>query len=867
METIMKHSMRNLFLKIVAAILVMAFMANLSIPASAEATKKKYVREVILVTATDKDDAKIKADEASTATRKSGKESDYRDYFVFDTPIYESDKTKTYICYATTDKPGLALTSIKAMNMEGGWSYVKYNEYLDSLVEKTKLMTNDFADAISEYNANLAEETSKALYAKSLFDRLTFEETVDGKETKKTVSEFFDEMNHSGFNLNSYKERLMVFIMESNTTLLCAVENALMTACADTYDNVGYNLFDEMEEDWFMEAVDDIASDTQNSYAEYDSYCQTIIDSLPEAQRYIKTYLSANHVYTPEMDEVFEIEEEIFNYEADKQKLSAEKRAEKYPNRIMEIRVKGMNEGDTAYGFDKEQMAAAKDLYEYDKYLDTLSNEKKSEFSIGKTLHWTLSQCEYKGYTTGTNFERQYDNFLDFITKYDLTVAKPATPNYKVSDFYPLIVALSPGQLGMLKIGFSQLVCSIMIDAGTLELNKSIMLDAINEIAEEGEEIGEDDTISMFYGVDRTLFVKDSGIALTSEALDEENKKTLGSKKVEETKLGNISKWVAIGFAVPSAVGIGVITGCTLAMKVAFSGVATKGLGTVTKLGVTFSASNGYGGAIQMFNISGAAAPIVKVQSETASIAANTFGNCLKSFLFTNLGAILGIVTIITIAITVIEVLIWVAEYIKVTNEDKAYIDAPRVMCACEPITDKSGVTENEYIYYYGVKNPLLNEQDQKRAAAARLTAKDFNILKYRVADVANWTLSGPNREWIALYSTTDKRVGRPILADEPFMVTTDPLKISNGYTQLVRFNTGDAYNMHKYYGISTKTSGLVRYVGYKMERADTSASVFSNISPIGALVVGLIIGGIVAGLSTYFITKKRKRKKEPNAV
>ena len=175
------HSSYSLLMKCLSVILVIALMMNFAMPASAAGTQGKYVRDVIIVTADNYDQAGIRAAEASKKT------DDNRQYTVFKDPIYDSGTTKTYLCYSTTNKASLALTSIKAMNMEGGWSYDEYDKYLENMIQQTTLMVNDFLVAIREYNTNLAAKKPNTVYAKGILDLYIYD------DLHESLSKFFAE--------------------------------------------------------------------------------------------------------------------------------------------------------------------------------------------------------------------------------------------------------------------------------------------------------------------------------------------------------------------------------------------------------------------------------------------------------------------------------------------------------------------------------------------------------------------------------------------------------------------------------------------------------------------------------------------------
>ena len=802
----------SLVLKCLAIMLVMALMTNFTLSANAAAAQGKYVREVIIVTASTYQDA------VNNAAKASEKTDDKRTYYVCETPIYDSNEINTYLCYSTTNKASLALTSIKAMNMEGGWSYDEYDKYLDELWSKAGLLVEDMLTAVREYNVNLAAKTPNAEYAKGVLD-LLYED-----DSKQTVSAFFAEAGTKAFadtaKEEDYKTRMTTFVMESNTSILCSIENALMLACADSYKGAGNNLFDGMEQSTFLASVNGM-----KGYTQYDAYAADIINSLPDVQKAITFYENSGHPYTATMEEVAAVVEEEAIAETDD-----EYTLESYQKSYRDLLLMILDE-ELDPGFDEEQMEAVDALLQYELYLDTLSAEDKSLYATGRMLYTMFSECEYTGYKD-ENGEREYTNFLDLVMKYDLN--DPLTPaeNYQKSDFYPMISLMSAGQRAMIKVGLMQFVSSIVTEAEQLDSTKALSLKVLNEQAEEGEEIVEGDTVSVYYGVDRSLFEKDSGIALTSKAIAESKEKPLGESQAKYRKMDNIANQVLIASSATSVVSL----------SVTFILVAEMADGLI--VGNT---------AQSLFGI------MADVGSE------ETFLQCLATSFGGIAGSILWAVNFISIAALIISLVIKLVSMQKGIDEDKPYVDIPRVMCSYQPVFSESGGdTEEDYIYYYGVKNPLLSRVEQGRASRVKgSNGESVDILKYMVGDVSDWGLSGSNREWIALYASTDKRAGNPILADS-FVVTADPLAIKDGLVAVQKFNYGAPYDLHTYLRITMEEDAEGRYIGYRMESTQSSAaSVFSEVSPLGTLVVGVLAGGALGTLITYFVAKKRKNKAE----
>lgn len=251
----------SLFLKFIAVVLAVALLANPVLSASADSGKGKYIEDVILITRPDYSDACKKANSYSAEAGKT--------YYVLEKPIHTfkngTASYSTFLAYSTTDTPGKAITSIKAMNMEGGWSYDEYDKYLERMIEQTTLMVNDFLAAIREYNTNLAAKKPNTVFAKGILDLYIYDDLED-----KPLSEFFAEAGTvksaeqypktDGFKTAEaaaeYKANLQKFIMEANVKVVCTVENALMLACNESYNGVGANLFRGMEQNYFMQSID-----------------------------------------------------------------------------------------------------------------------------------------------------------------------------------------------------------------------------------------------------------------------------------------------------------------------------------------------------------------------------------------------------------------------------------------------------------------------------------------------------------------------------------------------------------------------------------------------------------------------------------
>lgn len=865
--------------KAVAVMLIMALVANFTLSAKAEEAQKKYVREIIIVTADTLKQAKEKADAASKATYDDSNPGKRRDYIVFETPIYEGTvngvATKTWLCYATTNNRNLAVTSIKAMNMRGGWSYEEYDKFLAEAWDKAGILVNDMIVAVREYNVNLEAETPGAVYAAELLD-LLYED-----DTEQTVASFFKGMGKAPYTDKTKEDdcikKMTTFVMESNVNILCSIENALMLACADTYtkEKLGYgaNLFEGLEEPIFLNTISD-----EVDYPEFDNYADDIINSLPQMQEALFFYMSDDAVqYTLEMEEVAGLLEDYVVMTAKENGMSDEDIIDKREEYFLDL-LDDVAEGRSDFDLTDEQIETADEIRKYNKYFDNLTIDKQELYSTGRMLYAAFSNCNYLGYKY-PNGERQYDTLLDLMTYYDLSDKLAPKENYLRKDFYPIISLMSPGQRSMLKVGFTQLVSSVVTGVEILRLSKSVALAAINDKLEDGEEpIKEGDIVSVYSCVDRSLYEPDSGIALTKDAVQKTKEIPLSPEQAELEKAEKIANWVMIASGATAAILTGTMIGMVMYMQSVFS--AATAMTTQICFGVmadiTAVAVQAGTASMQLLKSTITKEVVVRIGQQVGTSYSGTFFQGLRAFMFSGaIGTVLTILNVLAIAGFLIALIIKFKERKKAEKADTPYIDIPRVMCSYEPLfsetADGGKSDEEDYIFYYGAKNPGLTKADQDRAAnVGDVDGNKTDILNHGIGDVANWSLKGPKREWIALYAANDLRAGNPILAGK-FMVTSDWNKIGKagsdgeGYVALKKFGEGAAYDMQNFCSATLEDSSVgERYIGYMMESsyASQGASVFSNITPFGMLVIGAVTGGGLGALCTYFINRKRKKNK-----
>ena len=122
-------------------------------------------------------------------------------------------------------------------------------------------------------------------------------------------------------------------------------------------------------------------------------------------------------------------------------------------------------------------------------------------------------------------------------------------------------------------------------------------------------------------------------------------------------------------------------------------------------------------------------------------------------------------------------------------------------------------------------------------------------------------------QRWNALYYTKSYEAGKPLLADE-FVLSTSNNKAKDGYTPIHRFGEEICYDLNKY-NFSDKSPSI--YLSVKQSKNDKSA-VADVPEVVGSMFSGglwMLFGGVgalfgVGGtLGTQALLKKKREKKE----
>ncbi len=835
---------KSIITLVVALVMALLMVAQTPMTTLAAASTPKYISELLIVSATDEKQAKSKLGD---------------DYQVLSTPLYESPKGKTYLAYKTTTDPKDAIVDIKAMNMYGGYSYGEYAQLLESQKTMTQQLVDGLKDAIAEFQSNYNDDKDGALYAEEML-RYFYYDDLD-----MTISELFLDYDVH----NDDDSVLVTLFMQGNIDIIENIENLLMIACSDTVEHNFLEILDQKAEEV---AKTDYEKPT---VSEYSDNIADLLNTLMYVQYPIEFYnkCEEENPFTEDIQKEFERQqEEIDAYMTENPDVDEEKV-------ILQIRAK------------YSETTAGRALIDYENYIEALSGEQFAYMIQGQLYSDVLKATRYPGLTV----DGKPGTLYDLIMAHNVADEKERA-EYSLTDFEELMKALTPGQRGLLKVGFAELLSTVITDKESYVNNLSF-LRGDNLTDEEYEEnkdnllpYADETQISVFEGVDRTLYDAD-GIAMTSEAI------TLQSRNENASfQAGFLSEKVQkiMGYAAAASAGVAMISttylvAATISKRAAMdaaNAARVAGNTTARTLGskVTIAGQMVRNAGIEAANASTAGGRAVfawleetsrmvesSVGKEFYSVLGTEAGETIEKVTATPLrtafsqvlsraiGMVFFIIDIACLVEMVIELIVFLVDLVMKTLADAPYEPIPRVLCSAETVYnghlngDGERIYEDGYVFYYGVKNPEID---------TTTTDPSGNLKKYAIADIYNWTLEGPDRQWIALYTTKDQRMGNPILADS-LMISSETGII--GKQVMKYFHREDSCDTMYYYQMEEKDFlGIAdRFIYFATatdeEMKSVSGSVFADGKTIAFGFGGLAVGAVGGALVTGFVKKKKE--------
>jgi len=727
----MKKMWRSL-LSVILVISITAVSSLQALAAGTSSTGQEYVSEIKMAICTSLSYAK----------------QELKGYTVVESDLNENQGNgaqSVYLGYKTTKNRDEAITDLRMMDMNGGYSYNDYDKALEKMAKDITEEINSFFDAIKEFQQNKKDDKYNAKYAYQKMNKFK-----DDDQNNMLLGDVLSDENVTA-------EKLQTIFLQGNSSYILALEEFLAVGCAD-------NWIERLEEN--AKTVYDA-----DAYV-LEPYCETIRKQWSSFYNGLSKY-----------NEQLESDDGINLYDATPEDFQAWLES---------------NPSDT---------------------------NKYYVYNFGFAYH-ALDSYSYKGGT-----------LLDYF----MVPLEDVDYEY----LYPIADAMTKGQLQTLP--YVQLNKAICYAETNMEAFSTVVsqyrdiidqsaLNAINDkITDEDQklELPKTDTVSIYAGVDRSLFIEGDGIALTDDAIRKASNSDDASAILQVL---NNAKWflvaeVAVGSIITALAGF-------------YYSAAAAEL-AAAKTAEIVSAFSQYSGLV-VDAVSDASTIVMDVGLGTQGLASNNtmtavdqlvvFNNAPNTMLAS--GVVMGVAVGLTLILMGFSIYRGYAKYMnpEYKTVPRAIVDR-KTIDVLDSYNNKVG-TKDLYFAYYPVKDATPDGEHGN------------------YADMNGWKA----QQWNVMYYSKDKRAGQPILANT-FVVQFASSQKPKGYTPFCEFGLTAAADINKH--AFKEVSGI--YLFYKTAEPQTTSVGLGSIVVKGyyalTAFVGLAVGiGATLGIGAVVIKKKRKK-------
>jgi hypothetical protein len=350
-----------------------------------------------------------------------------------------STKRSVYLGYKTTSDESKAIRDMRAMNMNGNYSYDEYKKLLENKKSEINSFVSDMKTVLAEYRENYKKGVTKATLAHDKINLLLDDDCDDAPLGDLLLKNVREEMKESVYKeVEKEHADLTTLLMQGNLSNVSSLLNDLCLA-ADTANDTWLSRLRQSN------GIEGLIEKYQKLYP-----------NLPESKLYT--------VMRSEYD--------------DEAKLLADKFSD------LRESMKAYTECEVKADDDQEKV---------DAYFKAHPEKSSALWSLEGTKYTIMSEVKFGD--TDLN---------DLINGNDL--------NYDDPDdrmaLYPIIESLSPGQRCLL----------YYVDFGELLIAGNLTEENWAETAEKNGKILKTSTPrSVYEGIDRSMF-EPGGVALTSEA-------------------------------------------------------------------------------------------------------------------------------------------------------------------------------------------------------------------------------------------------------------------------------------------------------------------------------------------------------------
>ncbi len=290
---------------IISIILVFALLSATCTGALAASSKKTYVKEVIISYGST-------ADEAKKWLEDNGYKSlDFNLNEGADDTL--STKRAVYLGYKATDNADEAVTDMKLMNMNGGYSVQDYQILLSEQQNNIKAFLVNFQEAVTEYRNNYSAGQQRAVSAHDMLNMLIDDDTgmkLGDLLLNKTKEEYSDEEWAALSDEEKAKAADMTTILtQGNSNAVLAIEQIIATATDESdmpwvgrYSNA--KTYDEMIDEAMESQNLTVNAAEKYLAAEYDEDAKKIAENLENYKTYLEEYKNSDVKLTSSAEEI-----------------------------------------------------------------------------------------------------------------------------------------------------------------------------------------------------------------------------------------------------------------------------------------------------------------------------------------------------------------------------------------------------------------------------------------------------------------------------------------------------------------------------------------------------------------------------------
>ena len=700
-----------------------------------------------------------------------------------------------FLGYKTTKDKDEAITDLALMNMKGGYSVKDYETLMETQMKSQIIpLVDSFLAAINEYRENYEAGNQRAIYINGILNKMIDDDTGAGLGDL-LLNETVYEKAKPVYNALSDKEKETKTFYDVNNQVRDSLSENEKNSCADILTIIAQS---NGKATLLMQNLITRASDTNDStwlerFSEitYDDLIESTGKSPTDAKKELaKLYDDDANTILDSWSAIYDILMAYDEYTAFVESYDDTKLAE------TEAKLKAITEVESNAS-EEEVLQAYKD------YNDALEAQQKLLSALKAIMiHDSLEETEYGNGTMLDFFTQSYDEVSE-----DVTV------------LYPLVASFSNGQKAGLEF---------------ISLEEIMMIALTDEGAYSDTELDELEELSIYNGVDRSIYEKDA-VALTSDAIRADF-----AAQVEEEN-SEFSPWTIAMWAVTGAMAAAAITSAILSVSFkAYSNWCAKmfkELSTTTKF-EAFAQKH-----VKVINL-----------GWNKYIGGESFKNIYYDDLFATRSTICKWMTVgFTVAMVVVAA---VSVYLTYRDLQAQYqVDftpIPRYI-----------VDEKDLIGYNkkGEKIILKNQSAYYKAVECNRTKADefFNVLG---------TLSDMNgdvgKQWLALYAVKNEAMD-PILASS-LKVVTDSVEVPADYkTGIHMFGSDAAFNLNSsLYDWNNDAPSVYVYFQTDDTAASTTGATFTGGTLALAGGAGIALGAVVTALA---MTSKRKKTESKAAT